>query len=231
MSIYNVDFQQQTLLLLPPKKRKQKRLAYLGVVASLMQYYNDLTFIDYADGFTGNKWLASVTYSKGERIRYSDFAVYECILNAPMGTLPTNTTYFVKVLNLFIGSRERAKYNSDKLLFEYLLNKYFDTNFVQPKDGISDIYITNNSLSANIKYWGKVGGGTPIMYIGGSTDGTPLYVGSSTGYAPTYSFTVHFPTAVFSALLPTTTQDKYNFIQSIIDKYKFAGKTNNIVLY
>ena len=40
-------------------------------------------------------WASTAAYTKGQYVTYGNY-IYKCIKNATAGTLPTNTTYFVK---------------------------------------------------------------------------------------------------------------------------------------
>ena len=56
----------------------------------------------------------------------------------------------------FRGVNERVQYTSETITLEYVLNKWFRTNFVQPDQAIdpqttlSDIYIVNNELNNDV---------------------------------------------------------------------------------
>ncbi len=111
----------------------------IGFVTAI-QILRDRFFNDYADGFTGDKWDVSMSYNSGEKVRYIDHSVYECINDSAAGILPTNILYWVKIQEIYIGVRERSRYNSRKMLLEFILNKWFEVDAL-PSD---QIYITNN---------------------------------------------------------------------------------------
>jgi hypothetical protein len=141
-TIYDIDFEIQGENLMPPDKRKPKLLAWLFAFLYALQLLRDRFYTYYADGFTGDRWDISTAYSVGDEVRYIDRSVYECIQATTAGILPTDTDYWVKIQDIYIGIRERSRYNSRKILFEFILNKWFDVDPL-PAD---QIYIQNNSV-------------------------------------------------------------------------------------
>lgn len=45
-------------------------------------------------GLITNNWSSGTAYVVGQYVRYTDGIVYQCIVNSPAGTLPTNTVYW-----------------------------------------------------------------------------------------------------------------------------------------
>lgn len=135
MALYDYDTEVVSEQLTPPTLRESKFLAWLYVLSKPIQNLWSLIFEDYKDGNIYTDYSVIATYAVQDRIRWTDKAIYECIVVTTAGILPSNTTYFVKVNDVFIGSNERVKYSAQKLLFEFALNKFFIT---------SGIYITNN---------------------------------------------------------------------------------------
>jgi hypothetical protein len=122
MSIYDIDFQTQSENLLPPDKRMPKLKAFVYALCHPVQILRDLFHDDYADGFTGSAWDSLSSYNPGDKVRYIDKAVYECQVFSGQGVEPTNTNFWLKVQDNYIGLRERMKYNSRKILLEFILN-------------------------------------------------------------------------------------------------------------
>jgi hypothetical protein len=232
--IYEADFAQIVEQLTPPDKRKRINLAFMKVFGSGFQFYHDILFPVYIDSFTGTKYDSTLTYTAGQQVRAKDHGVYEAKQAVPIATDPTtNPDYWLKVLNIWIGVRERAKYNGQKLVLEWGLNKWFDTQFRQPPLQ-SDIYITNNAIIVN-------------QFV------IPILAKNSSSFIPKNSmygvagipkvasalsvnaFTIFVPLAVYDALIPTqpsgTTTDKDNVVRAFADKYVIAGIKYNITPY
>jgi hypothetical protein len=151
-SVYDIDFNYLRSAFLPSFLRgslRPLREALITTLLAPLKRIHSWFFGDYADGFTGSKWDAVTVFVSGDKCRYTDGAVYLCILTAPAGTLPTDTTYFRKIQDNWIGANERVLYNGQKLTLEWALNKWFETEFRQPDDVAlptpSDIYITEET--------------------------------------------------------------------------------------
>ncbi len=222
-SIYDNNFNLQSENLSPPDKRKPRILALLRAFVKPLQWLRDLFYTEYADGFTGAKWSNLTVYTEGQRVRYIDRAVYECILTTTAGIVCTDESYWIKIQDLYIGVRERMKYNSNKMLFEYVLNKWFEVDPL-PAD---QIYIQNNVLDLN---GFLVGESEPFTSSVAETEAFQLaYLGNAYTY-DLYAFTIYVPVAVWTALAATA-DDRDNIIRSEADKYVFAGISYNIVTY
>lgn len=144
MDIYDYDIDIVNSQLTPPVLRQNKLLAWLRVLAVPIENLWHLIFNDYRLGNVYPDYDNSATYNFGDRVQYTDKCVYEAgYIDAngdPQsfnGVLPTNTLFWVKVNEIFIGSDERVKYSAQKILFEYALNKFFIT---------TGIYIQNNFI-------------------------------------------------------------------------------------
>lgn len=214
-SIYDINFTLQSENLLPPDKRKAKTKSFMAGFVVALQLIRDRFFTSYADGFTGNVWDVSLPYSVGDTVRYIDKAVYECIVATAPGDLPTDINYWVKIQDNWIGLRERLRYNSRKLLLEYILNKWFDVAvFPAPQ-----IYITNNTVFGNTFLLGQTGPTSSTMADNSLSQQYFLSL------APTFNtncFTIFVPVLVFNALDPSPTNAE-NIIRAIADKYVIAG--------
>ena len=138
MAIYDYNSNTVAEQLIPPTLRGSKFLAWLYVLVKPIQNLHDLIFSDYKTGNVYANYNNLSTYVFGNRVRYTDKSIYECIATTSLGNLPTNTAKWVKVNDLFIGTDERVKYSSQKLLYEKALNTFFIT---------SGIYIQNNFVS------------------------------------------------------------------------------------
>ncbi|MES2382614.1 MAG: hypothetical protein V4538_16315 [Bacteroidota bacterium] len=223
MTIYDINYALQTEILLPPDKRKPKFISFFKAFTIVLQIIRDRFHNDYADGFTGDKWDVLVAYSIGDKIRYIDRSVYECILPTLAGIVPTNSVYFVKTQEIYIGLRERLRYNSRKMVLEYILNKWFDVD-VSPAD---QIYITNNNIYGTAFVMGE-SGETSSLLANDSIYST-TYLGNAYSFGDN-AFTIYVPVLVFNALDPDPTNAE-NIIRAQADKYVIAGIIYNIVTY
>lgn len=223
MSIYifNTNFIGEKLV--PPALRGTIHLAWLKVILAPIQSLWRLIFVDYKDGSLYARYNSLSAYVRTDRVVYSDRKVYECILNASAGITPANTTYWVKVNDNFIGASERVKYNSQKILFEYALNKWF---FVDP--AADQIYIENNIVNGSFFLLGGQDGLTSSKLANNSVDSSS-YLGNA--YTPTlYDYTIYVPLAVFNAQ-GSTTANREQAIRNFADKYNLAGMIYNVVTY
>lgn len=223
MAIYDIDFSLQSENLLPPDKRKPKLIAFLVAFVAALQIMRDWFFTDYADGFTGDKWDVATGYVVGDKVRYIDRSVYECISTSIAGVLPTDTGYWVKTQDIYIGLRERLRYNSRKMLLEFILNKWFD---VDPLP-VDQIYITNNNIYGTAFVMGQTG--TTSSTMPNSSQYSATFLGNAYNFGSN-AFTIYVPVAVFNALDPDATNAE-NIIRAIADKYVIAGMNYDVITY
>lgn len=198
-------------------------LALGRVMMTPLTWAKNRLFTDYADGFTGSEYDNTVAYAVGDLVRYSDRAVYECIAVTTAGIIPTNTDYWIKVNDLYIGVRERVMYNSGKMLFEYLLNKWFEVD-PPPAD---QIYIETNFLDNNGFFLGEFENTSSA--VAQSETHQQAYLGNTYSYEED-AFTIYVPIAVYTAL-DTVVTNREKMIRQIADKYVLAGMNYNVVSY
>jgi hypothetical protein len=222
-SIYDFDVSVTAPELMPPTLRQNSHKAWFNVLLKPIQYLWSLIFEDYKDGTSYVLWSNLTTYSATNRVLFTDKSNYECI-NTALGNTqsPLNGLYWIKIQDNFIGVNERIKYNSQIIVFEYALNKWFLNPL--PAD---QIYITNNGTSSQMLM------GQTSAYsstIPNNSIYSTYYMGNV--YTPTqYDFTIYFPIALFNALQPTLAIDKEKLIRNFADKYKLAGMNYNIITY
>jgi hypothetical protein len=223
-NIYDFDVDVSAPELMPPVLRQNTHKAWFKVLLKPIQYLWALIFQEYKEGLSSYAaWTNALGYSIGVRVRYTDKAIYECIQGAFGNTQsPINTLYWVKIQDNFIGANERVKYNSQIIVFEYALNKWF-INLFTP----NQIYITNNATSSQMLMGQTSAYSSPIA---ANSIFSTYYMGNA--YTPTqYDFTINFPIALFNALPPALNADKEKLIRNFADKYKLAGMTYNIITY
>jgi hypothetical protein len=205
--------------LYPPHLRKQKHLEWGNVLVAPLQWIRNLLFDVYIDGNSYGRWDITTSYLIGERVYYSDRGLYEAITNN-IGVTPQTATDWKLILENHIGVRERVKYNSQKLLFEFALNRWFDTIGLQ-------IYITNNTIYTGTFIMDR--GSFNSSVISRNSVNASSYLGNTPLY-DNIAFTIFVPLAVFNALAATNI-DRENIIRNFADKYVIAGMEYNVVTY
>lgn len=215
---YNLNYKELWKQLLPPVLRNSRVIAWGAVLLQPIQWLHDFIFGEYSDGAVYNTYSNATAYVIGDKVIYTDRGVYECITNTT-GNLPTNATYWKLVNNNYIGIRERIVYNSQKILFEYALNRWFVC---------SGIYITNNDKDTVSFLMGNTGENSSLMP--NSSTNQIDYLGSNLIVTSINDFTIYVPIAVHTALSPDSGQ-RDNIIRSFADKLTIAGMKYNIVTY
>ena len=233
MSIYQIDTEYIGGQLTPPKLRKPKQFSWIKVILSPLQKFFDVSFLGYKNGDTSLDYNNVTTYNFGDRVIYTDKSIYEATYTNPLGVaesfsgvIPTNTLAWTKINNVFIGSDERSKYNAQKLLFEYALNRFFRVA-ASPAD---QIYITNNFIDS----------GQNFLMNTGSNDSSLMPLNSMyqidyMGLFPTYQtntndYTIFVPIAVFTAL-GDTNDNRENAVRNFADIYNLAGMRYDVQSY
>ncbi len=183
-------------------------------------------------------WSGAITYSKGDLVRDLT-GVYESLSDGNIGNAITDSTYWLKVLNSFIGASERVKFDGKYLKLTWALNREFNTTFRQPpypapydfgtgSGTFSDIYITNavptyvpfvvGLAAAESSHVGL----TPFTFF---VPIEPTYTSASA-----YAFVIHIPTAVYTALGATTAIRK-SIVDKFVGRYAVVGTYWTIVTY
>jgi hypothetical protein len=225
MAIYDYDTETVNEQLSPPILRTTKFLAWLKVITSAIQNKWSLIFEDYKTGNLYTDFDILATYNFGDRVLWTNKAVYEAIYSQSFnGVEPINTLYWTLVNDNCFGVDMRIKINSQIILLEYYLNKWF---FV---DTISDqIYIQNNTNISDVFVMGISSTYSSTM------PNNSTYSETFMGLAPTYpdisyDFIVWVPSALFTTL-GTDYTNRYNSVAQIVDKYKLAGTRYKINTY
>jgi hypothetical protein len=197
-STFIIDFSNIVQQLLPPRLRKKAEIAWLTSLTEPLQNNNDL-FLEYINGSSVSPFDALVTYVAGDRVVYVDRSVYISIAGST-GTLPTDSTAWTLENSNYIGAIERSKYNSQKYLNEYALNRWFQvpgtttTSLYGPS--YNNIYIQINVAVSDSFVMGNDG-----------PDSSDMFNRSSTGFMfnsyliPTSSeFTIFVPSTITTDL-------------------------------
>jgi hypothetical protein len=230
MSIFDLSLPILTERLTPPLKRQPKFLAWLRALTAPLQWVADNTLDYYAEGDYSADWDVATQYTVYDRIKYTDGSIYEAIAVPPISTIPTNTAYWYKVNESWVGVNERVKYNSQGLLFEFAINKHFGSTFRQPNHVStptrSDIYFANTS------------GNDPFIIGIDSTISDAVFVSESFASSAVYenytininNFTLYVNNATFIGL-GTTNEIREAKIRSFANKYIIAGMTYTVTSY
>lgn len=224
MSIYDINYGLAWSNLLPLTKRKTKMLAWGIALLKPLQWLRDLIFGDYANGNNYGYWDSMTGYVQGTRTVGLDKKIYECI--NPLGAAgnsqsPSNPNYWLEVCPNFIGLRERAKYNSQIIVLEYALNKWYMVGTSDPQIYINNINVANGFLM------GQTGQYSSKMANNGNFATT--FMGNSFT-AVQYDFTVYVPVLLF-ATLGTNALNRENNVRAFVDKYKLVGLTYNVLTF
>lgn len=223
MPIYFIYFAYVWEKLYPPHLRLSLHLAWGFVLTKPLQWLRDLTFEIYTEGAPYLYWDFSTAYLTGDRVYYNDRGVYEALQNST-GTFPdVAPTFWRKILDNHIGVRERMRYNSQKLLFEFALNRWFDIDV----SANPPIYITNNAISTSPFLMGQSGQTSSTMAR--NSINSLSYMGNTPSYNSD-AFTIYVPILVFNTLASNNT-DRENIIRNFADRYKIAGIQYNVVTY
>ena len=200
---------------------------------------------------TSNPWSSTTTYSlnstvityQGVYISVEDSGV----IGSPtrfnnIGNNPDTTpSAWYKIAPTYIGAQERAQYNSQKLVMEYALNRWFRTTFRQPtaySDGTSssplgiwytptsDIFIT--TVPSTLLTF--LSGENEASSSASSDIGSGTYYSTETvvtGLDTTYKFIVWIPTSLSVALGVSYVQ----IVSSVVNKMLLAGTIFSISIY
>lgn len=224
---YNINFSQVWQNIMPPNKRLTKYLAWGNVLMYPMQWLHSRFFVEYKEGTIYLDWNSGTAYTVNSFVKYTDKGIYCCIKNTTAGITPLNTEYWYKTQDNFIGLTERMKYNSQKMIFEYALNRWFGLTYLQPPS-VSPIYISNNTLDLNNFVVGTEDNDTAYASLSG--DYTYDFVGTTVTSYSQYSFTIYYPTSL-PATLGITSTELEKQIEDLANKLKISGTLFNILSY
>jgi hypothetical protein len=227
---YECDFNLQSRRLTPIAKRQDVRLAMLECISEAIQWNRDNFFDQYIEGDSAAAHNPATAYVKYDRVNYQN-KIYECIQDNT-GELPTNEDYWVKVVNDFRGVIERIRYNGQKLMLEWILNKWFGTTFVQPNflGTTSDFYIVANDRFIPSFTVSE----TPfrsMVYVSSSvfesSSKTRKFIKETPAYTASSNFTVYYPVGT----IMSTASNEYYQMVDLVNKYKVIGTTVDYISY
>jgi hypothetical protein len=211
---------------LPSKKRLPVYSAFARVLLKPLQILYSTMFGTFKNGNNAANWSNATAYVVGNQVKYIDKAIYQCWV-AHTNKIPTDTAYWFKIQDKFVGIEPRMKYNAHHLLFEWALNEWFGTTFVNTP-GASDIYITNNSI-IDTAFWVGIteSESSVVSYNNVDISG---WIQAENLNNTVYYFTINVPTSVWTALdTDPTNRDK--IISTFADNYVYAGINYDITTY
>ena len=233
-----IDWNDMALQFLPATHRTPRFIAWMqGMVTGSVGWLNK-NFYNYCYGDSVSAfWDISTTYSLNQTV-VTYQGVYISVVNGNIGNNPDNSPLsWYQISPSYIGAQERAQYTSQRLTFEYALNRYFRTTFRNPTSisisgGIvtygylpkSDIYIETVPVSGTsfISYAGE--SLSSVSYAGSSLD-YYSYAGYVSSSDTTYQYIVYIPTSLATALgYPTTN----NYIQIVSQKVNLISLLGTI---
>jgi hypothetical protein len=149
--------------------------------------------------------------------------------------LPTNTNFWFKIQDNFVGIEPRCKYNAQHILFEWALNEWFGTAFVNTP-GASDIFIGPGSPSDVVLYVGFTEVNSSLIVYGNGEAQTFIQAINIANTGD--EFSINVPIAVANALttetantVPNISANRENIIRQIADLYNYAGITYDVITY
>ncbi len=223
-SVYDIDFGKITEALLPPKFREAKWIAWLKSLITPLQWTKDNTFDKFRLGWDDallQKWSSIATYHVDDLTLFRN-KVYVCIQTTTPSIDPTNTAYWFKILDDWVGSDERVMYCGQTLTLTYLLNKHFGLTFRQP-NGLSDVYLENLINQPSLFKIGFNETESSLISIEGILVGS--YIGDGTPPSD-YTFKVYYPVAD----IPTGS-DLFKELQGLVEKYKLYSSVSVYLPY
>lgn len=220
--IYDFDIDIVVPNLTPPIKRLPKYLAWLKSLTTPIQTAWNNLFLDYKKGSTYTYYNSLSTYNIGVKVIYTDNKVYECI-STSTGNDCLDQVYWTKINDNFIGADERITYNSQIIIIERALNKWF-----RNLTGTDQIYIGTNQITTSVFVMAQTG--TYSSYMASDSSFSTSYMGEAPSFSSQYNFTVYVPSALYSTL-GSNPVNRENAIRSFVDKYSLAGITYNVNTY
>jgi hypothetical protein len=213
--IYSINFNQQANDLMPPDKRKPPNLLLSQSLFSSLQWMRDLLFGSYKVGSTAPQYSPGA-YNQYQQVLFKK-QVFESLIDNN-NDVPTTSNWRLIQSN-FIGVDERIKFNNQKCVFEYALNKRFGGQFrMLPAPTPADIYISNLPPSVVGFRIGKTVGSTIGQTTSSDTIGSPF------PFQKTAGFQINFKASLFAL---TSNQE----VRDFADLYNAIGINYNIITY
>lgn len=225
---------------LPPNKRKPKWLLFMQAIADPLRRLQTF-FVYFMNGSTdAGYWSNLIIYAKGDLVQDIS-GVYESQSGGNLNNPITDATFWLKVLDSFIGASERARFTGRYLDLTYALNRYFNTTFrplpyPAPYDfglgggTFSDIYLTTDT-PAFFSFVGFRGVTKPANSVYSVPSGYFSFTGVTiVGDSSSYKYTIHIPTAAYTAL-GASAAIRESVVWHFVDGLNIGGLQYSIVVY
>jgi len=214
--IFDVDYSQFSADILPINKRWARNITLVKSLLSPVQWCRDFILGSYKLGSNAPVWAAG-TYNKYQQVIYKK-QVYESLINNNTDT-PGTTANWRLFQDDFIGVDERIKFNSQKCVLEYALNKRFGGTFrMLPSTSNSDIYISKVPSVIVGFLVGQTIGSTI-----GATESSDT-IGSVTTSRHVTGYSINFKSSLFALTSETEVRD-------YVDKYNATSIRYTIITY
>ena len=226
---YNVQFDIVAEQISPPIVRKPSYIAWITVLVSVIQGLWDRIFNLYVLGSTAAAYDPAVTYVVDDRVLFTDRGVYKCILSTT-GNAPTNIVYWIKDSDNYIGARERVMYNSQKILFEWALNRNFMWPHIYQNYPLhsTGIYIENTPILSNAFLMANSGQLSSVLV------NKSLYAQAWLINTPNFSFhscfTIWVPYALWTPM-GISDAERENIVRNYADDYVISGIQYSVLPY
>ncbi len=209
---------------LPPDKRFEPQSNWVTVLLSPIQYIQKMLY-RFVYGSTDTEFNILTTYDFGDFVTYQNKVYFKYTSDSTTTDYPNkDTSNWYKVMDGRFGIEVKKNWYSGKLTLEYILNTYFGTTYLNPLDGVSDIYITNpvRGDSYFTSYAEPIG----TAVFKGNKSLSAVYEGC-VNINSTISFTINVPSATYSVL----GDDAEEKVKAIIRDYVYAGINYSVTSY
>lgn len=234
-----IDFNQTAVNLLPPSKRKPFWIAWIQGISSQAVRLNWI-FYKFMYGNDASYWDGATSYSLDDEVTFN-YKVYKSLTSSNLNNNPESSSFnWELIASTFIGTIERFQYNSQKIVMEYALNRYFQkqltdngfVGFIQPNSPTtptpSDIYITNISPA-----WTSFVSFTTVTNSSASyTNRASAASFTNTTFtgATSYQFAVNIPSTVYSSINSDPLIAE-SVVRGFLDKLVPSGIFYSIITY
>lgn len=189
---YDVDYSQQGIELMPPDKRDNNTNSFVKSLLTALQWSRDLILTSYRTGNNSPTYAAGV-YNLNDTVIFQKAVYYSLI--ASNTDAPTVATSWLKIQDNFIGVNERVRFNTQRVVLEYALNKRFNGTFRPPgSSSNSDIYFTNLPATVTGFRIGQTEANTSTIGQTLSSD----FVGSKYTFIHINNFQINFLTSLYA---------------------------------
>lgn len=229
----NIDNNYIAISFLPKNRKKNKFKAFFKGISSGMVWIGNL-FKNFLHGTEYETYSTVVSYSKGDRVE-NIFGVFESRIDNNLNNDTSNIDCWYKILDNFIGAKERVLFSNHRIILENALNRKFKTTFRQPESysgtgqlPLSDIYIeSENPIFTSIIGYDSLHEDNTLF------NASTTYWGFDTlivGTASSYKFSINIPLLVFNNL-GSNNDIREKIVRSFVDLYYPIGTNYTVETY